>query len=118
MPSSTKSRGEATPNCPAILNLGTNDDRANLSIDRAHVYQGKPGNPDTINVYGNVSVANSDRDGLSTFYRIYSINVINTTAPSGKTKNSNMSCNNNIAEGLFTNHTVGGNLSGDGSCFP
>ena len=110
--------GSPAPNCPAVLNLGKKDNRANLSIDRAHVYQGKPGNPDTINVYGNVSVANSDRDGLSTFYRIYSINVINTTAPSGKTKNSNMSCKNNIGGGLFAHYTVGGNLSGDNSCFP
>lgn len=104
------------PNCPAILNLGKNDDRANLSIDRAHVYQLNPTLQDTINVYGNVSVANSDRDGLSTL--IYRINVINTTAPSGNIQKSNMNCKNNIEGGLFANHTVGGNLSGDDSCFP
>jgi hypothetical protein len=102
--------------CPAVLNLGSDDDRANLAIDRAHVYQLNAFLPDTINVHGNVSIANSDRDGLPNL--IYAINVINTTAPSGKIQKSNMKCKNNVTGGLFANYTVGGNLSGDGSCFP
>jgi len=106
---------------PAILNLGTNDDRANLAIDHAVVYQGNPNGAyqDMINVRGNVSVKNSDRDGLGPDHRIWAINVINTTGPNGKIHDSDMDCKDNTEpDGLFVNHSVGGDLKGDGSCFP